>query len=215
MERSIVALEAQSHHCDQASSAARRGGSSSNTAGKIAQFLVELAVTGKASLPFIAGDDNQLDLSSMNGEQMASKIRVVAASAYGSMLDLDVKPLMKQRLTHTCLKYVKEAYEEEKRQAQAGNTIPPPNVGLMVLICHLICNVDLSKMDRVTLHQTAAIIVEGLSSSDFFDPTTPIDPKNTASKNLTLVAILKLLSVAPHSVPVSLYVCRSSETSNR
>mmetsp|Transcript_44449 Transcript_44449/g.107090 ORF Transcript_44449/g.107090 Transcript_44449/m.107090 type:complete len:206 (-) Transcript_44449:363-980(-) len=119
------------------------------------------------------------------------------------MLALDVKPLMKQRLTHTCLKYIKEAYEEEKSQAQAGNSIPPPNVGLMVLICHLICNVDLSKMDKMVLHQTAAITVEGLSSSELFDPSTAFDPKNTTSKNLVLVAILKLLSVAPHSVPVN------------
>ena len=139
----------------------------------------------------------------MESEQLASKIRVVAASSYGSMLALDVKPLMKQRLTHTCLKYVKEAYEEGKKQAQAGDSIAPPNVGLMVLICHLICHVDLSKMERMALHQTAAILVEGLSSSDFFHPNNPTDPKNTTSKNLTLVAILKLLSVAPHSVPVS------------
>lgn len=166
--------------------------------------MVELAVVGKAQLPFTSGEDKQLDLSSIGDEKSSSKLRVVSASAYGSMLALDVKPLMKQRLTHTCLKYVKEAYEKEKSQAQTGNSIPPPNVGLVVLICHLICNVDLSKMDMMTLHQAAAITVEGLSSSELFDPSATFNPNNTMSKNLVLVAILKLLSVAPYAVPVSI-----------
>ena len=70
-------------------------------------------------------------------------------------------------------------------------------------ICHVICDIDLSKLDQMTLHQIASITVEGLSSSQLFDPNGVYSPTKTTSKNLVLVAILKLLSVAPESVPAS------------
>ena len=128
---------------------------------------------------------------------------MAAASAYGSILSIDMKPLMKQRLTHGCLKYIRAAYEEERDQAQSGQKIAAPKSGLLAMICHVICDIDLSKLDQMTLHQIASITVEGLSSSQLFDPNGAYSPAKTASKNLVLVAILKLLSVAPESVPVS------------
>jgi hypothetical protein len=164
---------------------------------------VELAWSGNAPLPFSSDDQSRLDLSSFGEDAISSSLEIMAASSYGSMLSIDVKPLMKQRLIHTCLKYVKVAYEQERNQAEAGKTIAAPKVGLLAMVCHVICAVDISKIDKMIMHQIASILVEGLSSSKLFDPTVGYTSKNTSSKNLVLVAILKLLSVAPSSVPVS------------
>eukprot|EP00980_Cylindrotheca_fusiformis_P004458 scaffold953_cov141-Cylindrotheca_fusiformis.AAC.2 len=184
-----------------ASAAARRGLSSSNTAAEISQFFVDLAWSSSALLPFSSANEIRLDLSLFDDSRITSALEITAASLYGSILSTDAKPLMKQRLMQPCLKYVKLVYENERNQATPGNSSSTPKVGLLVMVCHVVCVLDISKMDKKSLHQMASIAVEGLSASQLFDPSTPYSPKNTSSKNLILVAILKVLSVAPWAVP--------------
>lgn len=164
---------------------------------------MDLAWSGSAPLPFSSDNQCLFDLSKFGDDDTISSLEIMAASLYGSILSIDTKPLMKQRLTHTCLKHVRAAYENEKKQAIEGKVIEAPKVGLLAMVCHVVCAVDISKMDKMLLHQMASIAVEGLSSSKLFDPSAAYSSKNTSSKNLVLVAILKLLSVAPWSVPVS------------
>ena len=128
-------------------------------------------------------------------------LEIAAASAYGSMLSIEGgSPFMKQRLTHVTLKHVRSTYEEERAQATFGRDIPPPRLGLLVIACHIICCSNITKIEKVTLHQIAAIAVEGLSSRVF-----PVDAGSRRSdlapvKKVVLAATLKLICVAPTAV---------------
>jgi hypothetical protein len=151
-------------------------------------------------LPFSSEDRNHLDFSEFEDGNGWSSLELNAASAYGSMLSVDgVKPLMKQRLTHISLKQIKMAYEKERDHARNGETVAAPRVGLLAIVCHVVCSSDVSKIDRSTLHQMATLAVEGLSSKIFLAKTgnEKSAPKATAAKNLVLAAILKILCVAP------------------
>lgn len=189
----------------QGSAAASRGASSSSSADKIAKFLVEMASTGKSFLPFTPEDGDHLDLSKFD-EISSLQLQITAASAYGSMLFVDLKPLMKQRLTHTSLKFIRSKYEEERDHAMTGQTIKAPQIGLLVIVCHVICCNDISKLDQSTQHLLATLGTEGLSSAVFLNSgnAKSFVSNNSALKNLVLAAILKLICVAPSSVPVSL-----------
>jgi hypothetical protein len=190
----------------QGSAAACRGASSSSTADKIARFLVELASTGKSLLPFSPEGGDRLDFSTFDENSLL--LQITAASAYGSMLSVDgVKPLMKQRLTHTSLKFIRLAYEEERDHARTGQTVVAPQIGLLAIVCHVICCNDVSKIDRATQHQLATLATGGLSSTLFLssEGLKGTLPNVSAAKNLVLAAILKLICVAPSSVPVRLF----------
>jgi hypothetical protein len=175
------------------SAAANRGGSSSSTADNVAKFLVEVACNGIAQFPFTENTEKEFTLKASAFENQHT-IMLSAASAYGSMLtDSRVKPLMKQRLMHASSKYIKAAYEAEREQARNSETVTPPPAGLLVVVSHIICISDFSKLDGTTLHQVSTLVVEGLSSSIFHSESKA----PTSSKNLVLAAALKVISVAP------------------
>jgi hypothetical protein len=138
---------------------------------------------------------------SISEENSSIMLEIAAASAYGSMLSIEGgSPFMKQRLTHVTLKHVRSTYEEERVQATSGHDIPPPRIGLLVIVCHIICCNNISKIEKTTLYQIATIAVEGLSSRIF-----SVDEGNRKSdfapvKKLVLAAILKLICVAPTAV---------------
>ena len=182
------------------SAAARRGKSSSNTADKIATYLLELACYGIATLPFALDETQRIVLSSVDTSDTSLGLAREAASAYGSILSVDMKSLMKQRLTHGFLKHMKTIFEEKFDQTKSGPRISSPNGGLLAMICHFICDTNLEKIDKMTMHQIASIAVDGLCSSDLFDPNGTYSPTKSLSKNLVLVAIIKLLSIIPETV---------------
>ena len=186
--------------CEKGSAAACRGGSSSSTADKIARFLVALAAKTKPVLPFSSESDKYLDLEKFDAVSVES-LQLAAASAYGSMLSVEgVKPLMKQRLTYASFKYTRSTYEKFRDQAMSGQAVVALDVGLLAVVCHVICCNDLSRIDRTTQHQLAFLVIEGLSSI----PTIPNTENQSSIKLLVLAAVLKLICVAPSSVPVSI-----------
>jgi hypothetical protein len=132
-------------------------------------------------------------------------LEIAAASAYGSMLSIEGgSPFMKQRLTHVTLKHVRSTYEEERAQATFGHDIPPPRIGLLVIVCHIICCSNITKIEKTTLYQIAAIAVEGLSSGVFSVDEGSRKSDLAPVKKLVLAAILKLICVAPMAVSLFL-----------
>lgn len=179
------------------SAAAARGGMSSSTADRIAIFLLEVACDGKAELPFSQGaQQNLINSQAFEDEKI---IQLSAASAYGSMVTVStLKPLMKQRLMYASFKFIKAAYNEERDQARTGQTVKAPRVGLLAVVCHVICNSDFSRLERSMLHQLCTLVVEGLSSSIFQSAKESNQVRSTtASKNLVLAATLKAICIAP------------------
>jgi hypothetical protein len=178
------------------SSAASRGGVSSSTADKIASFLLKVACNGKAQLAFTQDAGQDFDSLAFEDEEA---IQLSAASAYGSMLTVStLKPLMKQRLMYASFKFIKAAYEEERDQARSGQTVKAPRVGLLAVVCHVICSSNFSRLEPSMLHQLCTLVVEGLSST-IFQPANESHKASstTASKNLVLAATLKAICVAP------------------
>jgi hypothetical protein len=166
-----------------------------------------VACTGKASPPFATEGEVMFDLSplgsvaSINLENSSIMLEITAASAYGSMLSIEGgSPFMKQRLTHVTLKHVRSTYEEERAQATFDHDIPPPRIGLLVIVCHIICCSNVTKIEKVTLHQIATIAVEGLSSRVFSVDEGSRKFDLASVKKLILAAILKLICVAPAAV---------------
>lgn len=142
-------------------------------------------------------------------------LEIAAASAYGSMLSIEGgSPFMKQRLTHVTLKHVRSTYEEERAQATFGHDIPPPRIGLLVIVCHIICCSNITKIEKTTLYQIAAIAVEGLSSGVFSVDEGSRKSDLAPVKKLVLAAILKLICVAPMAVSLFLiyYLACGSQT---
>ncbi len=182
-----------------ASAAASRGGVSSTTADNIAIFLLEVACKGNAQLPFSEEFKDTFDSAALGD---STSVQLSAASAYGSILTVStLKPLMKQRLMYTSLKFVKAAYEEERDQAKAGKAIKAPQVGLLAIVSHVLCNSDFARLDRLTLHQLCTLVIEGLSSAIFQSAVDGgTSPFTTASKNLVLAAVLKVICVSPNVV---------------
>ena len=173
------------------SAAANRGASSSSTADKVAKFLVSVACVGIAQCPFREGDEMEFNAAAFENEQ---SIMLSAASAYGSMLtDSRVKPLMKQRLMHASLKYIKAAYEAEHIEARNSEAITGPSAGLLVVVSHIICISEFAKLDKTHLHQISTLVVEGLSSTIFLSESKT----SRSCKNLVLTAALKVISIAP------------------
>jgi hypothetical protein len=171
-----------------------------------------VACTGKASPPFATEGEAMFDLSplgsvvSINMENSSIMFEIAAASAYGSMLSIEgSSPFMKQRLTHVTLKYVRSTYEEELAQATFRHDIPPPRIGVLVIACHVICCSNITKIEKTTLYQIAAIAVEGLSSKVFSVDEGSRKSDLAPVKKLVLATILKLICVAPTAV--SVYFC--------
>jgi hypothetical protein len=189
----------------QGSGAGVRGASSSSTADAIAMFLVGSACERSASLPYSSEPLCKLDLSLFFGttHEWAS-IKVVAASSFGAMMMQEgIRPLMKQRLLHTCLKYIDKINEKEKDENRSSHTISEPRIGVLLIVSYLICVSDLLKFDKTTIQKIATIAVDGFSSEIFQVPgqlDTGLASDITKSKALVVCAVLKLICVVPSSV---------------
>jgi hypothetical protein len=190
------------HVISQGSSAALRGSSSSSTADAISKFLVEVASEGSAALPCLSNSPKvALDIKSFfDNELQRLSVQISSAAAYGSILmEDDIKPLIKQRLTHASLKYIKKTFDKERSQAQSGEQISAPPVGLLLIVCHLICASDLSKTDRSTVHMVATLASEGLSS-DLFQVGIKLPEEGSEARMLVICAVLKLVCTSPKTV---------------
>ena len=127
-------------------------------------------------------------------------LSMIAASAYGAiMMEEGMKPLMKQRLAHICVNYVKKLSENEEQNSQKSGV----HTGRLMVTCHLICASDLSKFDRSIIHLLSTLIMKGFSS-DIFQSSSQIATNFAAdtakARTLVVSTILKLLCLAPQAV---------------
>ena len=111
----------------------------------------------------------------------------------------EIKPLMKQRLTHASLKYIKMTFDKERSQAQSGEQISALPVGLLLVVCHVICGSDLSKADRATVHMVATLATEGFSS-DLFKVGVKLPGQAVKARMLVICSVLKLICISPTTV---------------
>jgi hypothetical protein len=181
--------------------AAIRGSSSSATADAIARFLVDVACeNGATTIPFDPLGRRMMSPTSKGPSERMS-LQITAASGYGAMLTVDdIKPLMKQRLSHVCLTSIKKIYDAACAQARQDQPVTAPSVGQLLVVCHLVCANDLSKFDRKSSHMAATISVEGLSSDLFRVGKKKISDDAAKARILVICAVLKLICHAPAAV---------------
>lgn len=184
----------------QGQAGAIRGSSSASTADVIARFLVEAAFEQKASIPFQT-EGLVLDFAFLfKDPQDNVLIQIAIASAYGAILMVDdIKPLMKQRLTHASLKFVKKLFEQERDQAHHDQPISAPQIGQLLVVSNVICSVDLTRMDRTAIHMIATVCIEGFSS-DLFQAGTNISDAAAKARTIVVCAALKLICTVPTTV---------------
>mmetsp|Transcript_17018 Transcript_17018/g.19065 ORF Transcript_17018/g.19065 Transcript_17018/m.19065 type:complete len:991 (-) Transcript_17018:2749-5721(-) len=184
------------------SAAALRRSSSSSTADAAARFLMEVACEGGAALPFPSDSKSQtFDFSaSFKDDYVQTSLHLVAASAYGAILmEDDISPLMKQRITHICLRYTKKLFakSEQVDRTESGH------LGILVVVCHVVCANDLSRFDCETTDSLVRVLIQGFSS-DIFQASTLFGskfPAETAKvRTLVICTLLKFICISPTSV---------------
>ncbi len=133
-------------------------------------------------------------------EYSQTMLRIIAASAYGAiMMEEGMKPLMKQRLTHICINYIKTLSEKKEENVQKSGA----QIGRLMITCHLICASDLSKFDRSIIHLLATLVTKGFSTEVFRSSsqfTTNFPAEAAKARTLIVSTILKLLCMAPQAV---------------
>lgn len=165
--------------------------------------MTEIACEGCAQLPFCSHqEDKKIDFSVLFEEDyVQTALRVTSASAYGAvMMEDGMKPLMKQRLTHICIKYIKRVSCREDEQIQSTDL---SQIGLLMVVCHVVCASDLSKFDRTIIHSLANLLIKGFST-DLFQVSSQIVTNLAAeaakARTLVICTLLKFLCVAPKAV---------------
>jgi hypothetical protein len=194
----------------QGTAGASKGGKSVVSSSVIAKFLLKLACAGESRLPFEGEDAPVIKLQDLNSTNLAlsETLKIAAASAYGSMISTaEGPPLAKQRLVHMSQKHIRSTYEKDKTEAMAGHAIPEPEIGLLIIVSHILCSCDLNTIEKNLLQQMTTIEIEGLSSS-VFAKVEGGSSKFTHVKSLVLAAILKLICVVPHLIPGRLTVVK-------
>jgi len=157
---------------------------------------MEAACEGYAKPPFCFSEDTLFDISVLFEEDYEqTALKLIAASAYGAILMEDgVKPLIKQRLIHVCIKYIKKSL---------GKGEDSDSVGLLMIVCYVICGGDLLKFDSATIHTLATLLINGFST-DLFQTSSQITTKLasnvTKARMLVVSALLKILCVSPKAV---------------
>lgn len=181
------------------SAAALRGASSSSTANDIARFFMEIACQGYSNVPFSSDSENKIfSISILFQEVYAhTALSLLSASAYGAiMMEDEIKPLMKQRLTHNFIKYVKKVSVGE-------NMTNTPGIGLLMVVSHVVCASDLSRFDNTTTHLLARLLVRGFSSQ-LFQPSSELGQKLpqefAKSRAVVISALLKFLCTSPSAI---------------
>lgn len=158
---------------------------------------MEIACKGQATLPFLSNSETvTFNFSGTTNEKSMLELKYVSASAFGAILNGDnIKPLVKQRLTHTCLRYVKEIMRDgiEKNS----------NVGLLMVVCHLVCSNDFSCFDNITTQNLAVKVVHGLTSEIFQDTSRSADnfPSDIIqARILVVITVLKFIRRRPEAL---------------
>lgn len=187
----------------QSSAAALRGASSSTTADGIARFLTEIACEGRAQLPFCNhSEDEKIDLSILFEEDhVRTALKVVSASAYGAIMMKDgMKPLMKQRLTYICIRYIKKQLGKKDENLPSANL---SQIGPLMVVCNVVCANDISNFDRAVVHSLATLLIKGFST-DLFQISSKIVTELAAeaarARMLVVCTLLKFLCTAPRAV---------------
>lgn len=185
---------------------------------------MEAACDRSATLPFAPESKAKLDVSlAIQTDSACTSIKVVAASSFGAILMQEgVKPLMKQRLIHQSLKFIEMAYAKGRDEARVGDSASASQIGVLMIVCYVICAGDLLKFDRATIHKTATLTVEGFSSEIFQLPAqlgTELPAEVAKTKTLIVCSVLKLVCLAPGSVnefilPIVSGLLRSYAVSN-
>lgn len=175
------------------SAAASRGGSCVSTADKVAAFLVQVACSGEAEVPFGAKDVAQVDF--LAGDNTTNAVfESLAASAFGSML-CSKRPLWAQRLTHKTLKQLEPILKE----ALDGKTKPSAeNLGLIAVLGHLVCTGSLKSANLSKRADVVKILVHSLVSGVLTnDDASRIPFEISEVKRLVVASLLKICHTFP------------------
>ena len=164
---------------------------------------METACEGFATLPFLSTPEKRTyNLSrSIEEDHLQVWLQVVSASAYGAILmEDDVKPLMEQRVIHICLKYTKKIFNEEDEQVEKISI----HIGLLMVVCYVVCASDLSRFDCVTARSLARVVVRGFSSAEIFQVTSLFGTKFPAeaakARGLVISALFKFICISAQAV---------------
>jgi len=182
------------------SASALRGASSLSTADAIARFLTGLACEGCAQLPINHdGEHKKVDFSILfEQEYVQTALGIAAASSYGAIiLEERLKPLMRQRLTYGCIKYIKKLSGKQDEKPQSTGL---RQIGSLIVVCHIVCACNLSKFDQAILRSFATTLIRGFSSDLFKGSSLLVTkfPDETAkARTLVVSTLLKLLCTTP------------------
>ena len=165
--------------------------------------MTEVACEGCAQLPLNSHKEGEKINFSLLFEEKCTQtaLRIVSASAYGAiMMEEGMKPLMKQRLMYTCIKYIKNLSDVENESIRSTGLC---QIGRLVVVCHVICASDLSKFDRSIVHSLSTLLIKGFST-DLFQGSSQIGIKFAVevakARTLVVSSLLKLLCTAPKAV---------------
>jgi len=213
----------------QGSAAACRGGVAASIADALAFFFVELACTGKAEVPFTKErkrDNCKIDVQSLKsggaGRGSLSLPRhaaLSAAAAFGSMLQQDERPIWKQRMTHKTLTQL--APSMQAYQGQSANS-SENSLGLVVVICHIVCSSNLKIIPLSKKGDMVKIIVHSLNTTALFNPTSPtpeMESSTSEIKRLAIASILRLSAsnsglLSSYSEPIMIGLLRAYATTD-
>ena len=163
------------------SAAALRGGTSTETAVAVTQFLVEIACLQSSQVPFMEGTWH-VTLSQSMSTTEADQISVQAAESVGHLLTTDDKrlKLRKQRLVH-CTNKLLQSYVKQE------NSTP----GVLALTSQILCSAQLSHFSTEQRTELASLLPPNLKQPSTMSPEV---------LRVMLAAIVKLLRLSPASL---------------
>jgi Dos2-interacting transcription regulator of RNA-Pol-II len=177
-----------------ASAAACRGGKSFISADDIVYFLIDIACQ-KPDVRIGDLDEHVLDFTESflsHGSADAGRISVIAASAFGSILNTNctVNILWKQRLIYLSLKRIIGVYA---CSAEDHNVTNQASIGLLCVLSHLICWSSLTNVSAAHLASIFGIMTTSLSLKT-------LQSSESSTVHLFLAAIVKLICMVPSSI---------------
>lgn len=143
-------------------------------------------------------------LEAFTDEGSKTSIQMTCASAVGAIImESSVKPLMRQRLVHVCLKHIAPVVDRGRLNRLEGESTTVPSIGMLMIGCYILSATDVNKLNPTTTRKLAVIVVEGLSS-ETFHLSSPVAVKFRVqlyrARTFVLTVILKLVAVAPTSI---------------
>ena len=142
-------------------------------------------------VPFSTKRDNcEINFLSFSNDSRIS-CALCAASAFGSMLRDDRRPIWKQRITHKALKSLEgtiHSFQENKGKLNLDN------LGFVAVVGHLICDSNLKNMNQARKSELLKVLVISLCSGppSFLINAPEIEQQLGETKRLVIAAILRL-----------------------